>query len=199
MFLLTARLMPRERIGIDAVARELQVSATPVREALARLCAEGLLIRRHLAGYVMPDRLTPPELSRLLAFCTRLETWTAELAASAARRDLTERLAAILAEVDHADEDPEQALIGHETQFHLAVAALSGNDFAHSALATTHAYFHAYRSAQVVTAASISIVVDEHRAIATAITDGEAELSAALMEQHISAVANRLGTAPARR
>ncbi|MEC3976049.1 GntR family transcriptional regulator [Amycolatopsis sp. H20-H5] len=36
---------PGARVNIDEIARELVVSATPVREALARLESEGLVSR----------------------------------------------------------------------------------------------------------------------------------------------------------
>ena len=41
-------LPPGERVNIDALARELDVSPTPVREALARLEADGLVRKRPL-------------------------------------------------------------------------------------------------------------------------------------------------------
>jgi DNA-binding GntR family transcriptional regulator len=47
---------PDERVNIDALARRLDVSPTPVREALARLEADGLVSKRPLAGYTT----TPP-------------------------------------------------------------------------------------------------------------------------------------------
>ena len=34
---------PGDKLNIDAIAREMKVSSTPVREALARLVAEGLV------------------------------------------------------------------------------------------------------------------------------------------------------------
>ncbi len=42
---------PGEPVRIDIVARELEVSQTPVREALARLEATGLVVREALRGY----------------------------------------------------------------------------------------------------------------------------------------------------
>src|SRR5437879_675475 len=53
------QIQPGERVGIDALARALQVSPTPVREALARLTADGLVTKRSLAGYRATELLTP--------------------------------------------------------------------------------------------------------------------------------------------
>src|ERR1700694_2803640 len=46
------------RVNIDLVARQLNVSPTPVREALARVAVDGLVIKEPLRGYSispMPD------------------------------------------------------------------------------------------------------------------------------------------------
>ena len=48
-------IRPGARISIDGLAREFQVSSTPVREALARLESEGLALKEPLKGY----RATP--------------------------------------------------------------------------------------------------------------------------------------------
>ena len=45
---------PDEPVRIDVVARELEVSQTPVREALARLEATGLVVRAALRGLEGP-------------------------------------------------------------------------------------------------------------------------------------------------
>jgi len=42
---------PRSRVNIDKLARDLGVSPTPVREALARLESDGLVIKEPLRGY----------------------------------------------------------------------------------------------------------------------------------------------------
>ncbi len=49
--LLTHEIAPGERINIDALARDLDVSQTPVREALARLESDDLVIKEPLRGY----------------------------------------------------------------------------------------------------------------------------------------------------
>jgi DNA-binding GntR family transcriptional regulator len=49
--LLDQRIAPGSRINLDALARELHVSHTPVRHALARLDSEGLVRREPFRGY----------------------------------------------------------------------------------------------------------------------------------------------------
>ena len=56
--LMTLRIEPGERVTIDALARELGVSQTPIRDALNRLAADGLVVRVHLAGYRVAPQIT---------------------------------------------------------------------------------------------------------------------------------------------
>src|SRR4051812_5975759 len=50
---------PGARLSIDALSREMDVSATPIREALARLESDGLVVKRAHRGYTAAPRLDP--------------------------------------------------------------------------------------------------------------------------------------------
>lgn len=49
--LMSAKIAPGSRLAVDALARQFGVSQTPIREALARLEAEGLVLKTHFVGY----------------------------------------------------------------------------------------------------------------------------------------------------
>ena len=49
--LISLKIPPGARISIDKLARELGASQTPIRAALIRLEAEGLIVKTHLIGY----------------------------------------------------------------------------------------------------------------------------------------------------
>lgn len=61
------RFAPGRPIVIQDEARRLRLSTTPVREALAWMCGEGLLERAPLGGFVAP-RLDAPTLVHLYRF-----------------------------------------------------------------------------------------------------------------------------------
>ena len=73
-------LAPGDRLNIDALARELEVSPTPVREALARLESDGLVRKRPLAGYTATPLLTRQEFEELFDMRLVLEPATARRA-----------------------------------------------------------------------------------------------------------------------
>jgi DNA-binding GntR family transcriptional regulator len=61
-------LQPGARLNIDALARELSVSSTPIREALARLEREQLVSLELYAGYSVAPPPHPDYLEGLLEF-----------------------------------------------------------------------------------------------------------------------------------
>ena len=74
-------IRPGARISIDGLAREFQVSSTPVREALARLESEGLAVKEPLKGYRATPLLSLAEFDDLYRFRQLLEPWAARRAA----------------------------------------------------------------------------------------------------------------------
>src|SRR5918995_1129614 len=72
---------PGGRINMDTLARELGVSPTPVREALSRLEAEGLVQKTHLVGHRAVPQLTRSQVEQLFELRLLLEPAAAALAA----------------------------------------------------------------------------------------------------------------------
>ena len=61
-------LAPDSKLNIDRLAETMGVSATPVREALARLESEGLVIKEPRRGYLSTPLLSRAEMPELTAF-----------------------------------------------------------------------------------------------------------------------------------
>jgi len=59
-------LAPGDHLSIDGIARELQVSPTPVREAFSHLEHTGLVTRTALRGYRVAPALTPTQMGQLV-------------------------------------------------------------------------------------------------------------------------------------
>lgn len=90
------RYEPGQRMIEQRIAEELGLSRTPVREALRRLEAEGLVIsERHRGASVRP--ISPTEVVDLYGLRIRLESYAAELAATRATAQDVEDLAAAVA------------------------------------------------------------------------------------------------------
>jgi DNA-binding GntR family transcriptional regulator len=83
---------PGARINIDALASQLEVSPTPVREALARLEADGLVRKRPLVGYTAAPLLTREGFEELVEMRLILEPPAARRAASVVTASDVDRL-----------------------------------------------------------------------------------------------------------
>ena len=89
-------LEPGARLNIDALARELGVSSSPLREALAALAARGLVRNEAFLGFSvapMPDR---DFLRDMFDTRLRIEPWLAARAAARIGPGQLDRLRAAL-------------------------------------------------------------------------------------------------------
>lgn len=135
--ILSGRLAGGSLLSEVEVARQLQVSRTPAREAFVRLEAEGLLSLMPRRGAVVTP-MTPADMVDLLEVRESLEV-------SAVRRlarhpDRPARLAAARAELDdqasHADTMDLPAFAVSDQRFHLALVEAAGNALASRLYAT---------------------------------------------------------------
>lgn len=78
--LLRGDVDPGGRLSIDTIARRLNVSPTPVREAMVMLERTGLVTREALKGYRVAPPLSPPQLAELFTARLMLETTAVRLA-----------------------------------------------------------------------------------------------------------------------
>ena len=102
--LMTLDIAPGARITVDGLVRELEVSHTPIREALGRLEGEGLVVKTHLVGYSAAPQITRRRFDELYDFRLLLEP---EAARRAALR-ISEENMAQAAEDRRIDGNPQQ-------------------------------------------------------------------------------------------
>jgi DNA-binding GntR family transcriptional regulator len=188
------RIAPGERVTIDALARELTVSPTPVREALARLESEGLVRKRAMAGYSTTPLLTRAQFEELFEMRLLLECPAA--ARAAARRAAGELDADALArEADLPDHLSGDGYAGHaaftaqDALFHERVAEGSGNTMLYATFVRLHAHLHLHRLH--FPTAHLGTSGQEHRRIVAAIEAGSPDTAADAMRQHLQAARDR--------
>lgn len=148
--LLEHDIPPGQRVNIDALSARLGVSPTPVREALARLESDGLVVKTPLRGYSTTTLLTAKEFIELSQFRVVIEQWTAEQAALVpvdSPSELVDELAAINAAVAREPSGPVamRALLEHDARFHGMIATLAGNELFAQSLDRAHFHLHFLR------------------------------------------------------
>ncbi len=179
-------IRPGARISIDGLAREFQVSSTPVREALARLESVGLADKEPLKGYRATPLLSLAEFDDLYRFRRLLEPWAARRAAELIDDTGRARLKAELTNaVEPTSEDYAgyKSLTVHDNRFHLLIASLSGSDQVRHAFERTHCHLHIFRLHYDRDIGPEVLV--EHRHLVEAICSGDPTAAEASMTQHL--------------
>lgn len=177
---------PGARISIDGLAREFQVSSTPVREALARLESEGLADKEPLKGYRATPLLTLAEFDDLYRFRRLLEPWAARRAAERIDAGGAERLRAELStavEPTSSDYAGYKSLTAHDKRFHSLITGLSGSEQVRLAFERTHCHLHIFRLHYDRDIGPE--VLAEHRRIVEAITAGDPAAAEDAMHLHL--------------
>lgn len=190
------RLEPGQRISMDALARDLDVSSTPVREALARLDADRLVTKRPLAGYTVAPLLDAKSFADLFQMRMLLEPAAARLAAARCRPDDADLLAGHMAAMRQVPPGHGYATYrehaAHDARFHDSIAELSGNALLHEAITQLRAHMHLNRL--YFRSAFVGDTAQEHSRILGALRAGDAQEAADAMTAHIEASRKRLAS-----
>jgi DNA-binding GntR family transcriptional regulator len=181
-------IKPGERVSIDGLARTLKVSQTPIREALARLESDELVIRKPLTGYSATPVLTLGQLVELYEFRFLVEPKAIELATQKLTADqeeaLREELAQVKAISTGSTYSAYKEVIAHDTRFHQLIVRLSGNTFLENAYLKTHCHLHLFRL-NPTTQKIQSQALREHGEIVRAISSRNPQKAREAMVEHL--------------
>ncbi|QNE36753.1 GntR family transcriptional regulator [Leifsonia shinshuensis] len=189
-------------LRVESVSRLLDVSPTPVREALVQLESTGLVSYVANKGYSVAPRLTPEDIVELMDARTVLETAAAARAATAAdddaiatlRRLIEEQTAAARA-VESADEAEHTAAVRAylrlDHAFHDTIFAASGNMHLHALAQRLDAQSQRARQSFRYGVSDAQEALAEHAAIAVAIGAHDPVASETAMREHLRGVLAR--------
>ncbi|MCM1013070.1 GntR family transcriptional regulator [Brevibacterium sp. XM4083] len=212
--LLTGELTAGERVSIDGLARLLDVSPTPVREALVDLERTGLVVREALRGYRVAPPLDREQLDELFvaretietaatrlatpaddAFLRALEDAHAEHEKSGVRVREAARTAAESAEdpdaARHIEVAAAQDYYAKDRAFHSAILESCGNRYLMKMSADLGAQVHRLRQALPHGITDVDEAIAEHRAILDAFASPDPTAPEAAMRHHLRMVAHR--------
>ncbi len=182
---------PGDRLREEEVAERLALSRTPVREALRRLEAEGIVEHRPRIGAVI-RQLDHSGIVALYEMRMVLERTAAEMAAQHGVAAEFDTLDALNDRIEAARDAPGQGAAINQ-DFHQALYRTARNPFL---LEATRAITHSLLLLGPTTytdAARVDTVVGEHRAIIDALRSGDGETAGAATEAHLqNALRHRL-------
>jgi DNA-binding GntR family transcriptional regulator len=176
-------LKPREHLRETEVADWLQISRTPVREAMHRIASEGLLVPGPWNGMVVAE-FTTHQLVQLYAVREVLEGSAAQLAArhaSPAEVDLMRTIAR--SEVEVAD-DPNK-LVQLNAELHNTICNAAHNPFLLQSLNVIVDALGLVRHSTFVLPGSVEQAHRDHLAIIEAISGGDPEKAETAARAHV--------------
>jgi DNA-binding GntR family transcriptional regulator len=136
--IISGRLQPGERIVESRIARELGISQAPVREALALLEKQGLVVKIQNRGNFV-SRLHARELRELFTLRAVLDAFSARLAAEKATPADITKLRGLLTRMRTAEKTNDLAkLTDAHLQLHEAIYRLSGHELLREIFAQIH-------------------------------------------------------------
>jgi DNA-binding GntR family transcriptional regulator len=176
------------RLGEERLATLLDVSRTPVREALHRLHAEGLVVRHPEGGFLpaVPDVTT---MRTLYEVRVGLEI---QALRRPARLGLTHDAPLLLGLREEwetlRDDVPEQGpdFVVFDESFHVGLAEAAGNAVIVEFLHTINDRIRIVRMQDFLTSDRIEETITQHLDIVDAVLSGDTELAVARFDDHLS-------------
>ncbi len=185
------RVAPGERLTLEEIAGQLRVSRTPVRDALARLCAEGFVEPCGRRGFsvVQPSEEHLVELFDIRLMC---ELHAIRRGLGAVTPELLDRMEALAGECTRLarslDPRDQRDRVFRDQELHQLIVSLSRNSHLRDLFARLGTHICALRAgpSPEPPAAMSRIYEDEHRLIIAALRLRDLAAAIAAVETHVN-------------
>jgi DNA-binding GntR family transcriptional regulator len=183
--ILEGRLEPGAELIEVALAEQLGVSRGPLREAIGRLAAEGLVTVSPRRGAVVRS-LSKEEFLELYQVREALERMAVQLAVHRLTDEQFEELGSLNEAMEaHATRNEVESFFEANLAFHARLLEASGNGKLEELYRQLLGQLGRYRLRSLTLRGNLKRSVAEHKAILRAARRGDAERAAQLMAEHI--------------
>lgn len=174
-----------ERVSDKKLALEMQVSRTPVREALLQLQSEGLIVVRPRSGTFVFD-LSPGEVAQICDMRGLFEVGALRMAVEADASGFVGSMTVLVAEaalaLERADYIRCEVL---DTSFHETLIGLSRNKYLIDAYRTISSRVRALRSRLPQNQNRIGRAIAQHRRIIDLVAVGQIDAATTEIASHV--------------
>jgi DNA-binding GntR family transcriptional regulator len=182
--IVNATLAPGSRISEASVAAQLNVSKTPVREALLRLRHIGLVEATQSGLRVV--RPSVKAIRDAYEFRAGIEGVAGRYAANRASTEEHERILLLArASLEHAKERDGEGFRRYDREFHQAIAAATRNVILLQSIEDSLVLTSALRERDVTPSGDSVSCAQEHVAVAEAIRAGNPDVASRALTEHI--------------
>lgn len=194
--ILSGQLQPGSKLRLQSLKETYDVGNSPLREALNRLSANGMVVRVENRGF----RVSPAGTKELLELI-RTRCWLEEIALRESIRNgdhaWEERIVLAfhwLSRLDHPGDDADIASSpdwdDHHREFHLALLSACNSDILVGYCAQLYEQTLRYRNLAAVVKYREAHELDEHRKIQDAVLSRNADLAVNLLNAHYQITAD---------
>lgn len=183
--ILNGELQRGERLVERRLAVALKVSRTPVREALRKLEAEGLLRREAYRGLVVAQ-FTPEDAEEILKIREVLEGLATQLAATRRTSAQLRSLKSILTKMNAAAEAEEHEAFGRlHRQFHETICLMAGGSRLYTLVQSIGEYLDSFTEIGYKHMGRSQQAREEHTELFARISAGDAAGAEEIARTHI--------------
>jgi len=184
--ILSGNLKPGERIIEENLASSMQISRTPLREALNKLKSEGMVSYDHNKKLVV-STLSMKELDDLFGVRIALECYGARLACKNITKEEMEKLLNNIKATQNANEKKDyKKVIELNGEFHDILACSSRNNCIVNMLSGLKEQIDRYRRMVIWNAEEAERSLNGHIAIYEALKNNDAEKVSSVSEYYIN-------------
>jgi DNA-binding GntR family transcriptional regulator len=185
--IISLELEPLAVIDEQALMDDLGLGRTPIREALHRLAAEGLVIIAPRRGMFVAE-ISITDLQKIFEVRLLLEGFCARLAAARVTEGQITRMEALLDELSRVPEGDESspALMSIDERLHRLMYEAADNEFLADSLDRLHALSMRLWYLVLDRMCNVRDAIEDHREIVAMLKVGDGEQAEALVQQHIA-------------
>ncbi|UOF90365.1 GntR family transcriptional regulator [Fodinisporobacter ferrooxydans] len=184
--IIDGELKAGERIVERDLSEKLNISRTPIREALFRLESQGFVKTLPRKGVIV-SQMSPGEIIEIFTILSVLEGLAVKLAAQRINEGHGSRLDLLISEINQVVSGDNQA--EDNEQFHIyiidTIIKEAGSPKLYEMISSLYDYIRAFANVSHELPGRRQQVLKEHLEIAKAVRNGEIELAESLMKVHI--------------
>ncbi len=196
--IVTCRLMPGDRLRIEVLRDRYEIGASPIREALMRLEAEGLVDLEQNKGFRVASASVDSlmDLSRSRSEIEEIALrWSIEKGGVDWEVQLLGAMHRLSKQTKENPEDPTSLnveWISRHKEFHLALISACGSPTIYGILENLYDLGQRYVGLSILSDAKQRDDQGEHEAIMQAALDRNADLCVELSRKHVAATTERV-------
>jgi len=184
--IVTGKMKPEDHLVEEELARKLNVSRTPVREAIRKLELEGLVKHSPRRGVVV-RRFTLEDAEEIYDLRAVLEGYACRLAAQNIEPEQLERLKTLLQQMKESIQAGNSHLeMDHHKEMHLILYAASKNKRLERLLTDYADYLQIFRTVSLQKPGRLIETWEEHERLIWAIELKDGELAERRAREHVA-------------